>query len=46
VWMYPGFIMWASYRGLQNYFIVWIPLIAVALVLWYNQREIKDEIDY
>ncbi len=43
VWIYPGLIMWASYRGLQNYFISWIPLLTTSIVLWYNEERKSRE---
>ncbi|MEM2122385.1 MAG: glycosyltransferase 87 family protein [Candidatus Bathyarchaeia archaeon] len=42
VWVYPMLILWASYRGLQNYFISWIPLLIVSLILWYKSVVEKD----
>ncbi|MGC8849309.1 MAG: hypothetical protein ACP5K1_01725 [Candidatus Bathyarchaeia archaeon] len=45
VWMYPILILWASYRGLQNYFISWIPLLVVSLVSWYKNEVEKAEVD-
>lgn len=36
VWIYPALILWTSYRGLQNYFISWIPLVVVSFILWYK----------
>ncbi|MBS7644827.1 DUF2029 domain-containing protein [Candidatus Bathyarchaeota archaeon] len=45
VWIYPALILWASYRGLQNYFISWIPLLVVSLILWYNSEVEKTEVN-
>jgi len=33
LWIYPAIIMWFSFRGLQNYFIYWIPLLIASLIM-------------
>lgn len=38
-WIFPGIILWFSYRALTNYVIYWLPLLLVSLILWY-----KDEL--
>ncbi len=37
VWAFPAIMMWFSYRGLQNYFIYWTPLLVVASVILYRE---------
>jgi uncharacterized membrane protein len=39
-WVFPGIILWFSYRALTNYVIYWMPLLLLSLVLWY-----RDEIE-
>jgi uncharacterized membrane protein len=39
LWIFPGIILWFSYRALTNYVIYWLPLLLVSLILWY-----KDEL--
>jgi uncharacterized membrane protein len=36
VWIFPGIILWFSYRALTSYLIYWMPLMAVSLLLWYQ----------
>jgi uncharacterized membrane protein len=38
-WIFPGIILWFSFRALTNYIIYWLPLLLVSLILWY-----KDEL--
>jgi uncharacterized membrane protein len=38
VWAFPAIILWFSYRGLQNYFIFWTPLLVMSAVLLYRKR--------
>jgi uncharacterized membrane protein len=38
-WIFPGIILWFSFRALTNYIIYWLPLMLVSLILWY-----KDEL--
>jgi uncharacterized membrane protein len=35
-WIFPGIILWFSYRALTSYVIYWMPLMLVSLLLWYN----------
>jgi uncharacterized membrane protein len=37
VWAFPAAILWFSYRGLQNYFIFWTPLLVMSAVLLYRK---------
>ena len=37
VWALPAVILWFSYRGLQNYFIFWAPLLVMSAVLLYRR---------
>lgn len=37
VWAFPALILWFSYRGLQNYFIFWTPLLVMAVVRLYKK---------
>ena len=36
LWIFPGVILWFSFRALTSYVIYWIPLMLVSLLLWYN----------
>jgi uncharacterized membrane protein len=36
VWAFPAIILWFSYRGLQNYFIFWTPLLVLSAVILYR----------
>lgn len=38
VWVFPAIILWFSYRGLQNYFIFWTPLLVMSAVLLYRKE--------
>jgi len=38
VWAFPAIILWLSYRGLQNYFVFWMPLLVMSAVLLYKKR--------
>ena len=40
-WIFPGIILWVSYRALTNYVIYWMPLMLVSLILWYKAEEAK-----
>ena len=35
-WIFPGIILWFSFRALTSYIIYWMPLMLVSLLLWYN----------
>lgn len=37
-WIFPGIILWFSYRFLTNYVIYWLPLMLASLILWYRDR--------
>ena len=37
-WVFPGIILWFSYRALTNYVIYWMPLLLLSLVLWYEDE--------
>jgi len=37
LWAFPAIILWFSYRGLQNYFIFWTPLLVMSSVLLYKR---------
>jgi uncharacterized membrane protein len=38
IWVMPMLAMWFSYRGLQNYFIFWIPMLVISAVYIYKDR--------
>jgi uncharacterized membrane protein len=35
-WIFPGIILWFSFRALTNYVIYWMPLMLASLILWYE----------
>jgi uncharacterized membrane protein len=37
-WIFPGIILWFSFRALTNYVIYWMPLMLVSLILWYRDE--------
>jgi uncharacterized membrane protein len=37
LWAFPAVILWFSYRGLQNYFIFWTPLLVMSAVMLYRR---------
>ncbi len=41
LWIFPGIVLWFSYRALTNYIIYWMPLMLVSLILWYNADRAK-----
>jgi len=41
LWIFPGIILWFSYRALTNYIIYWMPLMLVSLILWYRAEQAK-----
>jgi len=42
LWALPGVIMWASPRGLQNYFVYLIPVCLAAIIVLYRERKGVD----
>ncbi len=40
-WIFPGIVLWSSYRALTNYVIYWLPLMLVSLILWYRDERGK-----
>lgn len=40
VWAFPAVILWFSYRGLQNYFIFWTPLLVMSAVMLYRRASV------
>jgi len=36
LWIFPGIILWFSFRALTSYVIYWMPLMLVSLLLWYK----------
>jgi len=38
IWAFPAIILWFSYRGLQNYFIFWVPLLVMSVVMLYKKK--------
>ena len=43
VWAFPAIILWFSYRGLQNYFIFWTPLLVMSVILLYRRSYIARQ---
>lgn len=43
LWAFPAIILWFSYRGLQNYFVFWIPLLVMSAVLLYRRGSIVKQ---
>lgn len=39
MWIFPGLVLWFSYRALTSYIIYWMPLMLAALLLWYRSTE-------
>jgi uncharacterized membrane protein len=39
LWAFPAILLWFSYRGLQNYFIFWVPLLVMSAVLLYRREK-------
>lgn len=37
VWAFPAIVLWFSYRGLQNYFIFWTPLLVMSAIMLYKK---------
>jgi uncharacterized membrane protein len=40
-WIFPGIVLWFSYRALTNYIIYWTPLMLVSLILWYKAEQAR-----
>jgi uncharacterized membrane protein len=38
IWVMPMVALWFSYRGLQNYFIFWMPMLVASAVYIYKER--------
>jgi uncharacterized membrane protein len=36
VWIFPGIILWFSFRALTSYLVYWMPLMVASLILWYQ----------
>ena len=36
LWIFPGIILWFSFRALTSYVIYWMPLMLISLLLWYQ----------
>ena len=36
LWIFPGIVLWFSFRALTSYVIYWMPLMLVSLLLWYT----------
>jgi len=34
VWIFPGIVLWFSFRALTSYVIYWMPLMLASLILW------------
>ena len=43
LWAFPAIILWASYRGLQNYFVFWTPLLVMSVVMLYRRGYLAEE---
>ena len=41
LWIFPGIVLWFSYRALTNYIIYWTPLMLVSLIFWYREEQAK-----
>jgi uncharacterized membrane protein len=39
LWLAPALIMFFGYRGLQNYFIFWVPLMLIGLIAWWQEEQ-------
>ena len=40
VWAFPAIVLWFSYRGLQNYFIFWTPLLVMSVIMLYKRAKL------
>jgi uncharacterized membrane protein len=43
LWAFPALILWFSYRGLQNYFIFWTPLLVMSVVILYKRGNFEGQ---
>jgi len=43
LWAFPAIILWFSYRGLQNYFIFWTPLLVMSAVMLYREAGVGGD---
>lgn len=43
LWAFPALILWFSYRGLQNYFIFWTPLLVMSVVMLYKRGNFERQ---
>jgi uncharacterized membrane protein len=43
LWAFPAIVLWFSYRGLQNYFIFWTPLLVMSVILLYRRSYIARQ---
>ena len=41
IWAFPAIMLWFSYRGLQNYFVFWMPLLVMSAVILYRKRSLN-----
>jgi uncharacterized membrane protein len=39
LWAFPAIMLWFSYRGLQNYFVFWAPLLVMSLICLYRRKD-------
>lgn len=42
LWLFPAIILWFSYRGLQNYYVYWLPPLLVSFSQWFEEK-VKSE---
>ncbi len=42
VWAFPAIMLWFSYRGLQNYFVFWTPLLVMSVISLYRRKNINE----
>lgn len=43
LWLAPAVVMWFGYRGLQNYYVYWTPMLLVALMVWWEEQQAATE---
>jgi len=41
LWIFPGIILWFSYRALTNYIIYWVPLMLVSMLIWHRAEQTR-----